>query len=200
MDILPGPQTAEEAACAVAGASACTAEGPSAPGPEQLPEQPSFAQQHVAAQVQMQQQDPESSGKFALGQAAAAGDSSGEQAGRREAGGAANSEGEEEEGFDAELGTWLAGRLQRLQPDAELDSGSVRVLGRLLDELTARVLDEACRVNAASAACAAADAPADSSAEAGPAAHAGSSGAEHEAGCGHKLSTLTSLDIHKVRP
>ncbi|KAL4427306.1 hypothetical protein ABPG77_003215 [Micractinium sp. CCAP 211/92] len=146
----------------------------------------------------MQQQDPESSGQFALGQAAAAGDSSVEQAGRREAGGAANSEGEEEEGFDAELGTWLAGRLQRMQPDAELDSGSVRVLGRLLDELTARVLDEACRVNAASAACAAADAPADSSAEAGPAAHAGSSGAEHQAGCGHKLSTLTSLDIHKA--
>lgn len=34
--------------------------------------------------------------------------------------------------FDAELATWLAGRLQRMQPGAELTTGSVKVLGKLL--------------------------------------------------------------------
>ena len=42
---------------------------------------------------------------------------------------AAAGEGEE---YDEELGAWLAGRLQRMQPGAELTVGSVKVLGKLL--------------------------------------------------------------------
>lgn len=41
-------------------------------------------------------------------------------------------EGEEGEEYDEELGAWLAGRLQRMQPGAELTVGSVKVLGKLL--------------------------------------------------------------------
>lgn len=59
----------------------------------------------------------------AASQAAPEGDLDGDEAV------AAEGEGEE---YDVELGAWLAGRLQRMQPGAELTVGSVKVLGKLL--------------------------------------------------------------------
>lgn len=196
----PAAQGAEElAGCAAVAAPACNAQGSTAPGPEQFPREQAFEQQHAAAQEQSaQRQNPDVLAAAAPRQAAAAGDSSGGGGGSKGLA-ADDEEGQEGEGFDAELGTWLTGRLQRMQPGAELDHGSVRVLGRLLDELAARVLDEACRVNAASAAHADADAAVAGGTESGPAAQAGGGGDdEHEAQRRQKLSTLTSLDIHKV--
>lgn len=131
-----------------------------------------------------------------------------EAAGGAPAGGASRADSEEDE-FDAELGSWLAGRLQRMQPGAELTVGSVKVLGRLLDEITARVLEEARRVNSGEAApgktaaaaagqAGSAAAPAAATdAEAAPAAAAAQP--QERRGKQQKMTALTSLDISKVR-
>ncbi|KAL4440215.1 hypothetical protein ABPG75_003216 [Micractinium tetrahymenae] len=201
MDAFQAAQGAEAAESSAAGsgtASASVAQSSLAPC---LGEDERLPQQQAAPQQQDAHREPVEAAAAAAAsrQAAAAGDSSGgPSGGGQEQCDSEHADEEDEEGCDAELGAWLAGRLQRVQPDAELDAGSVRVLGRLLDELTARVLDEACRVNAASGAHADATEAAASGAEAGPAAQAGGSRAAHELRRGHKLSTLTSLDIHKA--
>lgn len=206
MYAVPDAQGALEATecAAAAAAAACAAQGSSAAGLEPLCEQQAGAHQLATAQEQSAQgQAPELQSLAPARQLATGSDSHGSGGGRLEAGSRiveAEEINEAEEAFDAELGTWLAGRLQRMQPDAELDEGSVRVLGQLLDELTARVLDEACCVNAASAACADADAAAASSTDAGPVAQAAGGSSEPGPRSRPKLSTLTSLDIHKVGP
>jgi hypothetical protein len=134
------------------------------------------------------------------------------------AGDSEGSEGEEEgEEYDSELATWLMSRLQRLQPGAELTVGSVKVLGRLLDEITVRVLDEAQRASGGSGDAAAAEAASSAvaslggaaaaedgqgQAAAGAAAPAAPAGAQQQDRRGKQAplrsSALTSLDIHKV--
>lgn len=115
--------------------------------------------------------------------------------------------GEACEEFDSELGTWLLSKLQRLQPGAELTVDSIKVLGRLLDQITERVLEEAQRTSssaplsdAPAALAAAAAAPNDG---ARGAAAAGSGQPQHREGqqatsAAGRLQALTSLDIHKV--
>lgn len=238
-------QTAQAAAQAPTGTApalgGCTACSQS--GPTQVL-QPSYEQRlqlaEAALTLSAQQVAVAAPAGPAERQAAAAGDSS-SCAAAAAAAAAANAPGStgrecdcdedgsaegEEDGFDAELGAWLAGRLQRMQPGAELSAGSVRVLGRLLDEITIRVLDEAQRVNAAgssggggsgggnagagepvAAAPAAAAAAVEVAASAAPvlAAQAGQHLPPQDARrsrqqqAQHKPSTLTSLDIHKVR-
>ena len=150
----------------------CTGLQPPAapPAPRPAQEQQEAAAQEQAAAPERQEAPPP------VQQTAAAGDSEGSG---NEAG---------EEGLNAELGAWLSGRLQRMQPGAELDEGSVRVLGALLDTIATRVLDEAQRVNAASA-CETA---------AGNGSAAAAQQQQQQQQQQQKRSTLTSLDIHKV--
>lgn len=68
----------------------------------------------------------------AAGPAAAAGGGSPDPDQGAAADGDLAAEGEEGEEYDEELGAWLAGRLHRMQPGAELTVGSVKVLGKLL--------------------------------------------------------------------
>ena len=124
---------------------------------------------------------------------------------------------------DPELAAWLARTLQRLQPGAELTVGSVRVLGRLLDEITVRVLDEAQRINSGGGGggggCPAAGPEAPGASAAAPAAAGrmppaaaqpqhpeqqrtekkGRQQEQQQQPQQRKPSALTSLDIHKVR-
>jgi hypothetical protein len=159
--------------------------------------------------------------------AAAAAPGDGGEPAAQQPGTAGDSEGSEgEEDYDSELATWLMSRLQRLQPGAELTVGSVKVLGRLLDEITVRVLDEAQRASgggsgdaaaaeaaSSAVACAAADlgvvaAPEHMQGQAGAAAPAAPAGAQQQQPPPQqdrrakqpplKSSALTSLDIHKV--
>lgn len=119
------------------------------------------------------------------------------------AGPEARSEDEDEDDeFDAELATWLTGKLSRLQPGAELTAESIKVLGRLLDDVTQRVLHEARQVSSSDAA----EEMASTAAAAGPSAGNAASGAAsvplHERRGRQQpqpASALTSLDIHKVR-
>ncbi|PSC73505.1 hypothetical protein C2E20_3546 [Micractinium conductrix] len=150
----------------------CTGLQPPAapPAPRPAQEQQEAAAQEQAAAPERQEAPPP------VQQTAAAGDSEGSG---NEAG---------EEGLNAELGAWLSGRLQRMQPGAELDEGSVRVLGALLDTIATRVLDEAQRVNAASA-CETA---------AGNGSAAAAQQQQQQQQQQQKRSTLTSLDIHKA--
>lgn len=115
---------------------------------------------------------------------------------------ARSEEEDEDDEFDAELATWLTGKLSRLQPGAELTAESIKVLGRLLDDVTQRVLHEARQVSSSDAA----EEMASTAAAAGPSAGNAASGAAsvplHERRGRQQpqpASALTSLDIHKVR-
>lgn len=113
------PCAAGGAAISQAAAAAAQASG--------SPQQQQFGTEQQAGEHQHQRaEDTAAVAHAADSQQAAAGD--------RGDAAAANSDSEEgqEEAFDAELATWLAGRLQRVQPGAELTVGSVQVLGRLL--------------------------------------------------------------------
>lgn len=116
-----------------------------------------------------------------------------------------HSQAAEDEEFDSELATWLFGKLQRLQPGAELTADSVRVLGRLLDQITERVLEEAQRASAGgpqnlAATAEAAEALSDCTRVAAPAAsgHMQHQQEQRSTATAVRLQALTSLDIHKV--
>ena len=117
------------------------------------------------------------------------------------------SDGDDDDGddddFDPELATWLARTLQRRQPGAELTVGSVKVLSRLLDELTARVLAEAQRVSTTGGGGADASgsdvvAVVAAAAQAAPAPQSAQGQEQHQE-TQQQQQTLTSRDISKVR-
>lgn len=89
----------------------------------------------------------------------------------------------EDDDGDVELAAFANRVLQRVQPGAELDAGSLHMLSLLLDQLTERVLDEAQRM---------------STAQAGVQPASGSSSKGGGGGKSAALLPLTSLDIHKA--
>lgn len=94
---------------------------------------------------------------------------------------------EDESDGEVELAAFANRVLQRVQPGAELDTGSLRMLSLLLDQVTERVLDEAQRISSAGGASAA------------PGSSTGGSGSSKGGNKAVQAPPLTSLDIHKVR-